>query len=587
MVILIYFYLTLLVSESLSIFNQFTLKNLQNFNLVIIFISLTYLFSKRDYQYKLINLKPLVDYWPYVTVIGTFSTVAIISGAGIAPNNWDSMTYHFTRYLHWFSNKNLDHFFTSNNRENTYPVLPDLLFAQIFSTTSNDKFLFLVTWICLFLSSFYIFKITLILSESLKASFLASCVALILPSHVAFMSSTQTDPISTFLVVILFYFTILLRKNYSNRIFLLTIMMIPLFLTSKTTGLILSLPLYIYNIFIHKEFLFKNTLKNITLSILILLPAIPYIYRLSKAERSILTENVFVSDPAIMGTLINAIRIFLSQIQTPVPLINNFIQDTYYNAAKFLNFTANPDSYSRYGDFSLSSSLHGDFTGNPMHLVLLVASVFGLRRIKKYKILTGLLTTQWVLMASFIGWQPWINRFTSTILTLGAILIGVWLSKISKKNLNIILTTLVIYSSFWMFFNPSRSLVNPKSLVYLAEVIGIPEKSLGKVRHDFVLDKSQQYFSARPELETSYIESLIKVTKLNDPRLKTIYINITGNDYQYPIFTLTNFRYGIHHFDAADIAEIKKGEAVLFCTLECAGYGLKNLYRDDFVTVWR
>ena len=138
-----------------------------------------------------------------------------------------------------------------------------------------------------------------------------------------------------------------------------------------------------------------------------------------------------------------------------------------------------------------------------------------------------------------------------------------------------------------MFFNPSRSLVNPKSLVYIAEVIGIPEKSLGKVRHDFVLDKSQQYFSARPELETSYIESLIKVTKLNNPRLKAIYINITGNDYQYPIFALTNFRYGIHHFDAADITEIKKGEAVLFCTVDCASYGLKNLYRDDFVTVWR
>lgn len=584
MVLILYFYVALLVSEILSMLNSFTPRILMILNISIITLLGIYVIYYKDIFLasirKMLGKKDIF----YLIILSIFPIVSFISGSTIAPNNWDSMTYHFSRFLHWLSNNNLNFFITSNDRENIYPILPDILFAQLFSVFYNDKYLFVLTWVSLIVSAYYIFKITFLISYNKEASYLASFLTLIIPSHVAFMSSSQTDAVSTVLVVILLYYAILLNFKQSQMILTLSLLMIPLFITTKTTGLILSFPIYIYIIYNNWNFIRRNYRKNFLLMIIGVAPAVPYLYRIFSVRQEVISESVFVDNFSVSGIFINMIRIILSQVQTPIAFVNNSIQGGYYSLAKIFSFPANPDGYGSYGDFYLTSSLHGDLTGNPLYVILILVSVFGLISIKKYRYLATLILIQLILISILIGWQPWINRFTSTLLTLGSILIGIWLSRLNKLNVLLVTGILLLYSSFWLFYNPSRSLLDPKVLVSIGQSWGMNQSNLDKIRHDFVETRSSQYFSLKPEIEKSYTTAFLEI-KNRDPEI--VYINISGEDFEYPIWALGEFKYTVKHLSPDNIPDFSKINALLFCTLDCSGYSFENIYMSEYVSIWK
>jgi hypothetical protein len=507
---------------------------------------------------------------------------SFLSGILVAPNVVDSMTYHFPRYLHWFENGNLEYFYTANARQNVSPILPDLLFAEFYSLFSSDRFLFVPIFLSILVSTFYIYKITLLLTNVKNISILACVLSLFIPNQIAFMSSSQTDPISTALVTILLYYTVLLNKSYSKSYIYFIILMIPLFLTAKTTGLILSIPIYLYVLLSQRKLILNNFTNNFSFFILSILPALPFIFRIwyfgSNAGL-----GVFVSDFSFSGALLNTSRIIINNLQTPITIVNDLIQSFYYRGTSFLGIDPNPDGFSSYGDFYLSSSLHADLIGNPLHMTVLFFAVIGLWFSGKYRLFIGLILVQFLLIGAFIGWQPWINRFTSTILVVGSIPIGIWLSERQKAFRASLIVILLTYSSFWILFNPSRSLLDPKSLVSVAEKIGAESTDLEKIRYDLLLPREKQYFSVRPEIEKSYILALQEVETLGVDKL---YLKIGADDFEYPIWALTDFKLPIAHFQDENLIDVQNGNAYLFCTVDCRQYNLKALFKDKYVSLW-
>ena len=203
---------------------------------------------------------------------------------------------------------------------------------------------------------------------------------------------------------------------------------------------------------------------------------------------------------------------------------------------------------------------------------------------RKYRLITTFIVLQFILLASLVGWQPWFNRFTSTTLTVGSIIVGVWISKLKKVITLFIIGSLVLYSSFWLLYNPSRSLLNPQGLVYLGKSIGMQQSDLGKIRHDLSQSREKQYFSVRPEIEKSYINAMLEINK-KAPTI--VYIKIGGDDFEYPIWALSDYKFVVKHFEIDKLEETKDGNSLLFCTEYCAGFGLKNLYKDEIVSVWQ
>jgi hypothetical protein len=493
------------------------------------------------------------------------------------------MTYHFPRYLHWFENKNLEYFYTSNPRQNWSPILPDLLFAQFFALFSNDRFIFIPILLSVLVSSYYVYQITFLISSDKNISFLAGLIALIIPSQIAFASSSQTDPITTALVIILLYYSVLLKEKKTNSLFYLMLLMFPLFLTVKTTGFILSIPIYLYVIMTYRRIIFNNVAKYIGVLSLAILPALPYVYRVWKFGRDA-GSGVFVSDFSFSGVIVNTWRIFLNNLQTPIAGLNVQIERFFYSGADLIGIKSNPKGYGSYGDFYLTTSLHGDLTGNPLHVILLIVASIGLIFAGRYRFLVTLVLVQFLFLGAFIGWQPWINRFSSTILVISSILIGIWLSDRSKALRRSLIIVLMLYSSFWVFFNPSRSLLDPKPLLSLAERFGMTSRDLVKIRHDLVFSRDQQYFSARPELEQSYISAIEKVKTSG---VRDLYIKIGGDDFEYPIWVLTDFKISIKHYKDENLRQIQSGDMYLFCTVECSQYKLKPIFVDQYVSLWR
>lgn len=581
----IYLYFNLVLAKFLSLINEFKVENVRNTTIIFLAVLLIIFLKKNGWQKFIISVKAINFRNKMLYAFTLLIASSVIAGVFITQNLWDSMSYHLPRYLHWFQNENRDFYFTTNQRQNVSPPLPDLLFAQMFAVFSNDKFLFLPTLLAILVSSFFIYKIVFLLTQNKDISILALILSLLVPSQVAFMSSTQTDPVSTALVVMLLYYAIYSTKSINQLLIYKMLLLVPLFIVSKTTGLIFSIPIYLFVIYKHWRFIVNNIGKNILLLLLMLIPAVPYVLRVLSVGRDA-GSGVFVKELSLEGIIANFSRIFLSILQTPLGAINSFLERGLYKIFALLNLDLNPEGYGEYGNFYLSNSLHGDLIGNPIHFVLIILASIFLIRIKTYRLISILILLQLFFLATTIGWQPWINRFTSTLLVIGSILIAVWLFQLSKRVRVLIIVGVITYSSFWVFYNPTRSLLDPKPLLAFAQVFGMDAEDLTKIRHDLALPRERQYFSVRPEIEDSYLEA---IEEFNKQPAEKIYITIGGDDFEYPIWALTDFVVEIRHLDknTSQIEEIKKGEAYLFCTVDCSDLGLNLSYQGEFASLWR
>ena len=564
---------------------MFSKENIQIFVALFIFINFCVLFLKfKTKSFKSFEAIPSLvrNNYTYVFVTAVALILKLIEGIFIAQNNWDSMSYHLPRYLHWIQNGSLDFYITPEQRQNISPVLPDYLLSTMYILFDNDFFIFAIAWISVIIASYYVYKIIYLLTSNRNTAILGFLASLFLPSQLAFMSSSQTDPISTALIIILLYYTILMKSRESKSLVVLMILMAPLFLTAKTTGLILSLPIYIFVTFKYYRYITKYFLQFSTILIFALLPGLPYLLRIKNSR--VLTEaGVFASEISPQGVFANTLRILINNLQTPIIGVNSYLEAAYYWSTQIVGINPNPIGYGNYGNFYLSNSLHADFVGNPIHLVYLCIAIMSLRKNKTYRTLSLLILSQLVLLGATIGWQPWINRFTSTIVVVGSILIGIWIAERGKFLRISLITLMLTYSSFWIFYNPTRSLLDPKPLIFVAKELGFKATDLEKVRQDLVLSRNQQYFSVKPELESPYI---FAAEKINEIRPKEIFIKINGNDFEYPIWALTDFKIEIYHFQESDLSKIRQGEAILFCSLECDKYELKLLFKKENISVW-
>ena len=126
--------------------------------------------------------------------------------------------------------------------------------------------------------------------------------------------------------------------------------------------------------------------------------------------------------------------------------------------------------------------------------------------------------------------------------------------------------------------------MDSKPLITVADKLGMQSSDLKKIRYDLMLPREKQYFSVRPELENSYIKAIKQV---KDSGTEKLYIKIGGDDFEYPIWALTDFKVKIIHFQDINLEEIKQGQTLLFCTVECNMYKLNLEFKDQYVSLWR
>ena len=70
------------------------------------------------------------------------------------PNNWDSMTYHLSRVMHWIQNKNVNFYPTSYVNQLTNNPLGEYIITNIYLMAGGDYFVNLIQFMSMLCSVF-------------------------------------------------------------------------------------------------------------------------------------------------------------------------------------------------------------------------------------------------------------------------------------------------------------------------------------------------------------------------------------------------------------------------------------------------
>lgn len=78
-----------------------------------------------------------------------FLIILGVMAVSTVPYNWDSMTYHLTRIVHWVQEGSVDYFVTNNRRQLISPVLAEYVLLHLYLLTGTDLFFNCLQWFSL------------------------------------------------------------------------------------------------------------------------------------------------------------------------------------------------------------------------------------------------------------------------------------------------------------------------------------------------------------------------------------------------------------------------------------------------------
>ena len=226
--ILLFSVLTLGVTEFLSFFTS-----LNYFSLVLswgaIDIAIIYLIYKKE-SYKTLSyvriklkktLKSLTIFEKFLIGFSVLIIAGVFVQGLIYPtNNWDSMSYHMARIIHWIQNESLAHF-----RTTIYPQLTSAPFSEQMILTVNLLFgndLFSNAVQLFYLTGLGI-AITLVAKQLRLNRFgqiLSSFILICVPEVILLSSSTLNEIVLSFFLVVGIYFLIKTLKQQDSINFL-------------------------------------------------------------------------------------------------------------------------------------------------------------------------------------------------------------------------------------------------------------------------------------------------------------------------------------------------------------------------------
>ncbi len=512
----------------------------------------------------------------YLTIL-LLGVGVIVGGTGLtailaAPNNWDSMTYHLPRVLHWLQNHRVAHYPTANLRQLYQPPFAGYAILNFQILAGGDRFANLVQW----LSSIGCLIGVSLLARELRASPLGQVFAVVyaatLPMGILQASSAQNDYICAFWLVCLSYFVVVaIRRSLAQSSVVLIGLSLGLVVLTKGTGYIFALPLMVWLFWARwPHFQAQPRLLLSIVSSPLLLNAGFYLRNLQLFGTPLATGQEQYTNElfTLTGLISNLVRNLA--LHLPLPLLNSeWVLQVVQAIHTFLGISTNDPRTSWQGaDFAIVSiSTFENLAPNPLHFYLL-GGVFilglwqglragletgasqlgkfapiprplcptwenggvsseahplgtgltGLQQARK----TGVFEYSLVILAMFVlfvfllKWQPWNSRLHLPLFILIAPVVGKVLDRTNYERLTAYLSSfLLITALFWLLFNETRPLAGQDTL--------------------FNTPRLDQYFWSRPDLYPDYVAASQQIAAQNCPQVG---LHLGGDDWEYPLWVL-------------------------------------------------
>ena len=471
------------------------------------------------------------------------------------PNNWDSMTYHMSRVVHWIQNKSVANYPTNILRQLKYTPGAEFIIMHFQILSGGDRFANLVQWFSMLGSIIGVSLIAKQLRAGIRGQVFSAVICATIPMGILQGSSTQTDYVVTFWMVCFIYYILLILKEGIKYSLLLKVgASLGLAMLTKGTAYIYAFPFLVWFIFSG----FKRLRWNLWEPVLIIAIIALFINFGYYARNFDLYGHPFVplihtTDSMTVPLLIsNIVRNIGLHLGTSVKLINLATFKVIKLIHAILGIAIN-DPRITFGarNFFIPFSFHEDSTANFVHLVLIIVSVtifFIASRIRKHRDLIYYLTALvggFFILCYFIKWSPWNSRYHLSLFVLFCPFIAMVLSRISNHKITNFIGVFLILSSFpWIFFNDSRPLIK--------------NFRASKIENIFNTSRIEQYFRNWRGFKDPYMGA---VQFIKSKGCSDVGIILDENDWEYPFFVLlqkNNTRvFRIEHVNVNNISAIK------------------------------
>ncbi len=517
---IIYLFFVFLTTEILSLFNLIGRTSIIIiYSIIALLIFIFLLKNKITIDFN--SLKKIKKSEKLILLLVTLTILLPILFTALyyPPNNWDSMTYHMARIMHWIDNKNVNFYFTHNDRQLFNGPLAEYVILHWYLLANSDIFSNLVQYFSLIITTCSSYLITKFLSKDKKTNLLSIVLVLTTPMAIMQASSTQNDLVVSSILLA----TIYLGFKKAWWLFGLSI---GLGMLTKNTYAIFALPFCFYfGVKWLKEYKQKALLLFLWFLLCVIFINLMHWHRNyqefgSPVGPKHMSEKILNNDHETKIITSNVIRNIGLQLGLPYGRYNSFIDEVIYESHKKLGLSINDQKNSWYSmTYQTKFSIHEDLAGNFLLTILLIFSFLFIFREKQKMYYGFAIIGGWITFNYLLKWQPWGSRLLLPWLLVSIPLITSVLNKLVKNNKIIFLLISILLFCSWPFVAGSSKYFGslPTSIESNRQILPLPE--FGKE------SRFERYFYSRkvllPNLES--IEKIIKNNKIEEVGLNLGY----------------------------------------------------------------
>lgn len=499
---------------------------------------------------------------------GVALIIITVGGTGwiSPPNNWDSMTYHMSRVMHWAQNGSVAYYPTHILRQLHSNPWAEFAILHFQILSGSDRFANLVQWFSMVGVTLGVSLIAKQLGASSRGQVFAAVTSVTIPMGILQGSSTQNDYVVSFWLVCFTYFAILLKENGKPLYSLAVGVSLGLAILTKATAYIYAFP---FMTWVGLSLIKSCRIKGLQLIILIVVTAVainfghysrnydlygnPLGPGQEEGEGRKYSNDIFT----VSSITSNAIRNIGLHMGTPFRRVNYLLENGIYELHRVIGIDPNDTRTTWAGkEFHVHLSRHEDRAGNLLHLVLIInvipMIVLQQRKQKDSIYYLVCLVGAFILFSLCLKWQPWNSRLHLPLFILWSSLIGLSFSKIRFHNVaNSCIAILLLGALPYVLKNQSRPIIGQESIM--------------------ATSRTELYFSNRPSLFEPYISSAQFVLK---SQCSDVGLVLGINDWEYPFWVLLHENdkrtIRIEHVNVANISQMKSNEYPFNAFTPCA-----------------
>ncbi|WP_420263695.1 ArnT family glycosyltransferase [Candidatus Magnetominusculus dajiuhuensis] len=462
-----------------------------------------------------------------------FAATAVIALIG-APNNWDSMTYHLPRVMHWIGNRGVSHYPTNITFQLYINPGAEFALAHFIILGGGDRAANFVQWLSMAGSVMGVSLIAGRFGADRRGQLIAAALAGSVPMGILQSTSTQNDYAAAFWLVSFVYYALLLMDTPKKATALAAGISLGIAVLVKSTAYLYAFPVLLWcgYVLIKKSRARAWLPVFIILSLALMLNIGHYVRNLSLYNHPIAPEiyrdkttiRGFVSLPLVIS---NAIKNAGLHMGTPSDGINKATTGAIQRVHELMRVDIRDiRTTSHRLPFDIQFTFNEDSAGNFIHfwLIIICAAVFFIRR--RYRNAPGMaiyavsLVAGFVLMCLFIKWQPWNSRYHLALFVLWTPFIATFLNSNinSKAIINAAIAVVLLSGLPWVFLNERRPLIGKDNI--------------------FATDRASQYFISRPDIKASYTGA---ASIIQSKGCTNIGLSLPNDDtWEYPLWILLN-----------------------------------------------